>query len=272
MQALPVCVTGRPTVGVFVGGRKVWGKKMPLQNLCELHAGPAFQGLKRCTFIGPEERDSIGYFRDALVCDIPIVFEPSIRNFAAMVSNCDLFVTCDSGPMHMACSLGIRTVAIFQHPNFDHWGPPSSVARIVYEPGRTSSEGVFRACLEELSLGLPRGGDVGNTDRRQPLPLVSLPAVINAVRRLEKSIALRRALFRSDCAQAVFLPSLLIYAWFFPPFDIFPEGTWAEEFADVVEVGIPLLVGLLRVWVVGRRGKRPRLIRDNVSTRLRTGP
>src|SRR5207302_1258803 len=84
------------------------------------------------------------------------------------------------------------------------------------------------------SLGLPRGGDVGNTDRRQPLPLVSLLEVINTVRRLEKSIALRRALFLSHCAQAVFLPSLLIYAWFFPPFDIFPEGTWAEEFADVV--------------------------------------
>jgi len=272
MQALPGCVTGRPTVGVFVGGRKVWGKRWPLKSFCKLIEALRSQSLNVVTFIGPEERDSVGYFRDALVCDIPIVFEPSIRNFAAMVSNCDLFVTCDSGPMHMACSLGIRTVAIFQHPNFDHWGPPSSVARIVYEPGRTSSEGVFRACLEELSLGLPRGGDVGNTDRRQPLPLVSLPEVINAVRRLEKSIALRRALFLSHCAQAVFLPSLLIYAWFFPPFDIFPEGTWAEEFADVVEVGIPLLGGLLRVWAVSHRGKRPRLNRDNVSTMIRTGP
>jgi ADP-heptose:LPS heptosyltransferase/protein-S-isoprenylcysteine O-methyltransferase Ste14 len=270
IQTLPGCVTGKPTVGVFVGGRKAWGKRWPLKSFCELIAALRSQSLNVVTFFGPEEKDSVGYFRDALVCDIPIVFEPSIRNFAAMVSNCDLFVTCDSGPMHMACGLGIRTVAIFQHPNFDHWGPPSSVARIVYEPDRTSSEGVFRICLEELSLGLPRGRDAGDTER-QPLPLVWLPEVSNALRRLEKSIALRRALFLSRCAQAVFLLSLLIYAWFFPPFDIFSEG-WAEEFADVVEVGIPLLGGLLRLWAVSHRGKWPRQDRDNVSTMITTGP
>ena len=39
-----------------------------------------------------------------------------------------------------------------------------------------------------------------------------------------------------------------------------------------MEVGIPLLGGLLRVWAVSHRGKRPRLNRDNVSTMIRTGP
>ena len=86
-------------------------------------------------------------FRDALEPKIAIVFEPSARDFAAMISNCDLFVTCDSGPMHLACGLGIRTVAIFQNPNFDHWGPPSSVARIRLPAWRM----LCRGSLQNLS-------------------------------------------------------------------------------------------------------------------------
>ena len=152
MQALPGRDSGRGSVGVFVGGRKAWGKRWPVENFCELITALYWRGLNVATFIGPEEKDSIGYLRDALEPEIPIVFEPSPRDFAAMASNCDLFVTCDSGPMHMACGLGIRTVAIFQNPNFDRWGLPSSVARIVYEPGGCSAEEVFRICLEELSL------------------------------------------------------------------------------------------------------------------------
>ena len=63
----------------------------------------------------------MGLFSDALDSGIAKVFESSPIDFAAMVSNCDLFVTCDSGPMHLACALNTRTVAIFQNPNFDHW-------------------------------------------------------------------------------------------------------------------------------------------------------
>src|SRR6266542_1660585 len=103
LQALPGQGSGRCTVGVFVGGRKAWGKKWPTRKFCELITALYQQGLNVITFIGPEEKDSLGYFRDALESAIPIVFEPAPRDFAAMISNCDLFVTCDSGPMHMAC-------------------------------------------------------------------------------------------------------------------------------------------------------------------------
>jgi ADP-heptose:LPS heptosyltransferase len=163
--------SGRPTVGVFVGGRKTWGKRWPVRNFYELITALYSQRLNVITFIGPEEKNSIGFFRDTLDSNIPIVYEPISRDFAAMVSNCDLFVTCDSGPMHLACGLGIRTVAIFLNPNFDHWGPPSSVARIVYEPGGCSSaEKVFRIALEELTLGpTPIRDVVGDSDASSAL-------------------------------------------------------------------------------------------------------
>ena len=143
---------GRPTVGVFVGGRKTWGKRWPSKNFCELITALYWQRVNVVTFFGPEERNMIGFYSDALDSGIAKVFESSPVDFAAMVSNCDLFVTCDSGPMHLACALNTRTVAIFQNPNFDHWGPPSSLARIVHQPGGCSVDEVFQTCLEELSL------------------------------------------------------------------------------------------------------------------------
>jgi heptosyltransferase III len=105
---------GRPTVGVFVGGRKAWGKRWPIKNFCELITALYWQGVNLVTFFGPEERNMIGFYSDALDSGIAKVFESSPLDFAAMVSNCDLFVTCDSGPMHLACALNTRTVVILK--------------------------------------------------------------------------------------------------------------------------------------------------------------
>ena len=144
--------TGKPIAGVFVGGRKSWGKRWPARNFCKVITALHRQGIKVVTFVGPEENDLVGYLRDALDSNIPVVFEASPRKFAAMVSHCDLFVTAHSGPMHMAYALGIRTVAIFQYPNFDRWGPPADSAKVVYQPGGCSPEQVLRICRKELAV------------------------------------------------------------------------------------------------------------------------
>ena len=75
-------------------------------------------------FVGPEERELIRYFQQVLRERIPVVSESDPRGFAAMVANCDLFVACDSGPVHVACALGVRTVAIFLQNNFGRWVHP----------------------------------------------------------------------------------------------------------------------------------------------------
>ena len=140
-----------PTVGVFVGGRKTWGKRWPMENFCQLATALYRQGVKVVVFVGPEERKLTKLFRQGLQPDIPLIFEPSLRIFATMVSNCHLFITCDSGPMHLACAVGVRTVAIFQNPDFDHWGPPPNKVQIAYRPGGVSAEEVLKVSLAELS-------------------------------------------------------------------------------------------------------------------------
>ncbi|HTN72533.1 MAG TPA: glycosyltransferase family 9 protein [Methylomirabilota bacterium] len=140
-----------PVVGIFVGGRKSWGKRWPKEKFMEVITSLHAQDTNVVVFIGPEEKDVIRYFEQRLPRGVSLVFEPSPRMFAALVSNCALFVTCDSGPMHLACAIGVRTVAIFllQH-NTDRWAPPPSLARVVYQTEGRSITDLIEACRMEL--------------------------------------------------------------------------------------------------------------------------
>ena len=139
-----------PVVGVFVGGRKARGKRWPKQNFLRVADALRRLGANVVIFVGPEERELIGYFQQVLRERIPVVSESDPRVFAAMVANCNLFVACDSGPVHLACALNVRTVAIFLQNNFDRWGPPPTLARIVYQHTGVSAEEVTQACRIEL--------------------------------------------------------------------------------------------------------------------------
>lgn len=140
-----------PIVGIFVGGRKSWGKRWPKENFMELITGLHAERIKIIVFIGPEERDVIGFFKQALPRGVPLVFEPSSRMFASLISNCDLFVACDSGPVHLACALRVRTLAIFLQHNFHRWAPPPTLARIIYQDAGLTAKEVIEACRLELN-------------------------------------------------------------------------------------------------------------------------
>ncbi|HEV8341300.1 MAG TPA: glycosyltransferase family 9 protein [Candidatus Binatia bacterium] len=143
-----------PIVGVFVGARIGRGKRWPKEYFLELIHDLNAHGLRVVVFLGPEEKNLIEFFRRCLKPDVALVYEPSLRIFAAMISRCQLFVACDSGPMHLACALGVRTVAIFQKPDSNRWGPPPNLGTIAYEPGGVSVKDVLRVCLAELSPAL----------------------------------------------------------------------------------------------------------------------
>ena len=261
-----------PIVGVFVGGRKSKAKRWPLKNFCQLITALYLQGVNVVTFFGPEEKDLIGFFSDALDSGIPLIFEPSPRDFAAMVSNLDLFITCDSGPMHLACALGTRTIAIFQNRNFDRWGPPPSLAKIVHQPGGCFVEEVFTVCLEELFLDPAPARFVREEGFSKSSPSGFISRINKAVRRLEKSVDLQRLFFLSRCAQGLFLLSLIIWTWFFPPSGIFAEGTWTDALTDTVGLGSLIAGGLLRIWALSHGGRCSRSQRAQTPKLITTGP
>ena len=147
----------RPIVGVFLGGRKLRGKRWPLENFAQVIAALTQKGFRVVTFLGPEEADIADEIKLALGPDALLVAEPSLRKFAVMVAQLDLFICCDSGPMHLACAVGVRVLAIFRERDVVRWAPPASVARTVSSAGTVSASAVLSAALEELS-GVSRAG------------------------------------------------------------------------------------------------------------------
>ena len=139
------------TVGVFIGARKLRGKRWPLENFIALIGALQRSGYHVVTFLGPDESDMADSLKTQLQAGSAIVSEPSIRKFAAIVANLDLFICCDSGPMHLACSVGVPVLAIFQQRDVARWAPPSTVARALYADGEVSEGVVLQAALEELS-------------------------------------------------------------------------------------------------------------------------
>jgi len=57
--------------------------------------------------------------------------ETTLRQFMALLAQCRLVVTNDSGPMHLAAALGLAVVAIFGSSDERATGPMSSRARVV---------------------------------------------------------------------------------------------------------------------------------------------
>ncbi len=141
-----------PAVGVFIGGRKLRGKRWPLEKFVSVTNGLRHRGVAAVVFLGPEESDLAESLRTSLDPAIPVICEPEVRKFAATVAQLDLFICCDSGPMHLACAVGVRVLAIFQENDVSRWAPPPSMARTVLDADGVSPLMVLQAALEELSL------------------------------------------------------------------------------------------------------------------------
>lgn len=60
--------------------------------------------------------------------------ETSLREFIAMAAVSSVFLTNDSGAMHIASALGVPTVAVFGATDDSTTGPSSALARVVREP------------------------------------------------------------------------------------------------------------------------------------------
>lgn len=72
---------------------------------------------------GPEEQPVISAVLQATKQKAPVAEGLTIRQLAALLSICDLFITNDAGPMHIACALGKPTIALFGPGEPETWFP-----------------------------------------------------------------------------------------------------------------------------------------------------
>ena len=118
-------------VGIHPGGSS-FDKRWPEENYAQVADTLAHQyGAKILILRGPDEAELERNLQKALQSKSIAYAPKSIRELAALIKRCDFFVCNDSGPMHIAAALDVRTVAIFGPTDHVAWKPFSEEATIV---------------------------------------------------------------------------------------------------------------------------------------------
>ena len=112
-EALAGTAGGRPCVALCPGARhptKCW----PEANWCELEARLAADGLARAVLSTPAERRGLPRLAaQVAAAGGAIWYTEPLERVAALLGECALAVTHDSGLMHLAAACGLRVVALF---------------------------------------------------------------------------------------------------------------------------------------------------------------
>lgn len=117
-QALAAAFAGGgPVVAIHPGGSHA-GKRWPLGSFVAIAEALVARGHNVAAFVDPS-----GYGAELSSVAGVVTFSPSVRQMMAIVEQCDVLVCNDSGPMHVAAALGVRTVAIFERGEPRWFGP-----------------------------------------------------------------------------------------------------------------------------------------------------
>ncbi len=118
-------------------------------------------GAQIALFIGPEDENRLQkMLREMVAPPTVVVHNCDLGQKAALIGNMDLFVSCDSGLMHIAAAQNIPLVAIFGPTHPGSWGPvhedgipvfvrPASCPPCGYAIAKKCNH---RSCLENISV------------------------------------------------------------------------------------------------------------------------
>jgi len=97
-------------------------------------------GIKCAIFAGPEESGlakevAAGSPKDRVIVLDKDTIEISLYLLASLAARCDLFITNDTGPMHVAAAVGTPTIALMDRPDPWTFDPRGSQHHIIYSKG-----------------------------------------------------------------------------------------------------------------------------------------
>lgn len=111
-------------------------------------------GVRIVCIAGPSDMGRLRQISDATEAPFEILTDVTVNRMAAVIERCDLFISGDTGPMHMASALGRPTVAIFLSSDYRVYGPRGENTRIVISgDGAVSIDDVMLA-IHDLMGGM----------------------------------------------------------------------------------------------------------------------
>lgn len=104
----------RPKIGLFPGAAWKLREWMPDRFAAIGDRAAQEFGAQVLLFGGPAEGELVQQVGDLMTTEaIPLAGTLHIRQLAGLIEQCDLFVTNDTGPMHVAAAMQTPTVALF---------------------------------------------------------------------------------------------------------------------------------------------------------------
>lgn len=133
--------------GASYGPAKCW----PVDRYCELGKKLLEDSRVRIViFGGPDQAHVSDEVESSLGAGtINLGGKTDLKQLMAMIARCRVMVSNDTGPMHMAAGLGVRTIALFGSTNPEKTSPPANTD-VIYHKLECSP------CLQRTcDIGLP---------------------------------------------------------------------------------------------------------------------
>jgi heptosyltransferase-2/heptosyltransferase-3 len=122
-------------------------------------------------FAGPDERRRLDQAREHVPAATVLAPALGARRFAAVVARCAVFISGDTGPMHLAAAVGVPTVAIFSSARSRHYRPRGPRHRSLFDEDGVQPEGVLAAVAAILAgATAPATGPTGDAREASPAP------------------------------------------------------------------------------------------------------
>lgn len=91
------------------------------------------EGVMVIIFGGPGDKSVVEDIKRRMITMPVIASGTSVRQLASLIERCSLFLTNDTGPMHMAAALKVPVIALFGSTDPDATGPVGEGQRIIYK-------------------------------------------------------------------------------------------------------------------------------------------
>jgi heptosyltransferase-2 len=140
--------------------------------------GKVGEGAVRCVIVGGPGEEVLGEQIAKAMRHAPLILsgKTSLREMMVVVKKCQLFITNDTGPMHVAHAFGVPVVAIFGPTDSLNTGPFQNMAFIVRNPV-SCSPCLLRHCpIDHRCMTGISVEDVVNASMVQVAALVNTPS------------------------------------------------------------------------------------------------
>jgi ADP-heptose:LPS heptosyltransferase len=144
-----------PLVGLFPGAGHP-GRRWPLARFAELAERLVRNdGVRIVLFAGPEEREMVKEMKASFPRSTIIFDKLTIPQLASALARLSVFVSNDTGPMHIATAVGTSVVALLDRPTPNSFIPIEERHRVIYSRriSEMTTEEVYEATRELLAAG-----------------------------------------------------------------------------------------------------------------------